>query len=396
MLLPALAAAREKARRSSCVNNLKQMGVAFESYTGDYSGYVPFNVTWDLPLTQCNTNGVADAGEYKDPRSPRPHAMVHAWVQCSPASRYHYRSIYGNARFQSRVIAQGQLTGVWYSAGYPADYKLGNLAMAPQGLGFLAASDYVSDLDVFYCPTSTNMPDEEYYKEHSIVWSTSGHVQTLGATSLSEVRAAGGTESRILTHGNWNDVGKVHEYNTYYAAADQSFGRRLYSNYAYRGAGVYWEYEYYFANFPGSPHHRDGTLRTPWTKPEIRHDPFLPFFKTTKQLGGRALVVDGYGRPEYYMVPRNEGRPGTGWYGHREGYNVLYNGGHAKWFGDPQQRLMWWDQAYYSNRANEFGANYPLDPAAPSYAAGHDSRFADVWHTFDVEAGIDVDAERGR
>jgi prepilin-type N-terminal cleavage/methylation domain-containing protein len=37
LLLPALAAAREKARRSSCINNLKQVGVALASYTGDYN-----------------------------------------------------------------------------------------------------------------------------------------------------------------------------------------------------------------------------------------------------------------------------------------------------------------------------------------------------------------------
>ena len=41
MLLPALAAAREKARRTSCVNNLSQMARALESYCGDYSQYFP-------------------------------------------------------------------------------------------------------------------------------------------------------------------------------------------------------------------------------------------------------------------------------------------------------------------------------------------------------------------
>ena len=43
MLLPALASAREKARQSTCLNNLKQMGLAFQSYCGDYAGYVPSN-----------------------------------------------------------------------------------------------------------------------------------------------------------------------------------------------------------------------------------------------------------------------------------------------------------------------------------------------------------------
>ena len=41
MLLPALAAAREKARRTSCLNNLKQLAIGLESYTSDYNGYFP-------------------------------------------------------------------------------------------------------------------------------------------------------------------------------------------------------------------------------------------------------------------------------------------------------------------------------------------------------------------
>ena len=46
MLLPALAAAREKARRSNCMANLKQIGSALASYTGDYGGYLPSWQGW--------------------------------------------------------------------------------------------------------------------------------------------------------------------------------------------------------------------------------------------------------------------------------------------------------------------------------------------------------------
>jgi prepilin-type N-terminal cleavage/methylation domain-containing protein len=41
LLLPALAAAREKARRTACMNNLNQMSKALESYCGDYGQYFP-------------------------------------------------------------------------------------------------------------------------------------------------------------------------------------------------------------------------------------------------------------------------------------------------------------------------------------------------------------------
>jgi hypothetical protein len=43
-------------------------------------------------------------------------------------------------------------------------------------------------------------------------------------------------------------------------------------------------------------------------------------------------------------MPTANGRaayPGDGIYGHRDGYNVLYGDWSARWFGDPQQKLIW-------------------------------------------------------
>ena len=41
ILLPALARAREAARRASCANNLKQWGLAFKMYAGEWNGRFP-------------------------------------------------------------------------------------------------------------------------------------------------------------------------------------------------------------------------------------------------------------------------------------------------------------------------------------------------------------------
>ncbi|HPX39422.1 MAG TPA: DUF1559 domain-containing protein, partial [Candidatus Hydrogenedentes bacterium] len=41
ILLPALARAREAARRASCQNNLKQMGLVYKMYAGESGGLFP-------------------------------------------------------------------------------------------------------------------------------------------------------------------------------------------------------------------------------------------------------------------------------------------------------------------------------------------------------------------
>src|SRR5271154_2023297 len=72
MLLPALAAAKRKAQRISCVNNLKQVGLAFRVWAGDNGDRYPMTVstasggalenTWSAQgastATYCNVTNI--------------------------------------------------------------------------------------------------------------------------------------------------------------------------------------------------------------------------------------------------------------------------------------------------------------------------------------------------
>ena len=58
MLLPALSAARERARNSSCINKLKQMGLAAQMYCNDNDGFL---YSWERAAGTFNSaeNGMA-------------------------------------------------------------------------------------------------------------------------------------------------------------------------------------------------------------------------------------------------------------------------------------------------------------------------------------------------
>ena len=70
MLLPALAKARDSARRISCLNNLKQMGLGFSLYLDDNKNELPIRYTWTTSYVSGATWDNAIAGPLKLPKDP--------------------------------------------------------------------------------------------------------------------------------------------------------------------------------------------------------------------------------------------------------------------------------------------------------------------------------------
>ena len=64
MLLPVLSKAREKARRSNCQGNLKQIGLALIMYAGDYNGNLPAagNTTYAMPAATNSGDDIVAMG----------------------------------------------------------------------------------------------------------------------------------------------------------------------------------------------------------------------------------------------------------------------------------------------------------------------------------------------
>ena len=440
MLLPALAAAREKARRSSCLNQLNQMGKAMESYCGDYNQYFPGCPGmggWVDHTRQQYARGqmLVDAGFYEDSRMKAEHSgapqhyrvrtnahLYTGTINASDGQQWvdYYDNLYEFWVWESPIYKQRAIfcgdkaLNFGYDAanegGCPQRHPTnkGELNVGPIGLGMLMEGGYIGDARVLYCPSvGGSMPITDGTKYGSTEANTYyyDHVQ-----SESDLRQVGGFDLKSILYGDY--------YNWRYYNGRVMRGPAVFSDYAYRCmvTGTYSLLD----GYGGAP--KEFYLRS--TKPAVRAEAGMPVFKTQKLLGGRAIIADSFGRNFGDKFPAwdEDIRPGHGWYAHREGYNVLYGDWHAKWYGDPQQRYLWMPTLArfgYSSYGYNKGPSmcgtassvcawgFKDNPNAAStdiYASWYHGTFnwsavtvssGNAWHTLDVNADVDVDAGNG-
>ncbi len=386
MLLPALAAAREKARRTACMNNLDQMGKALISYTGDYGGYYPCSpavvtrdkswcVNADGYRVTDNSCVLGDHYNATDPITGIDWGVSYgclSWMDSqfkykwSPTDAGVRLYDYYAKRRSGPLFANCWRNIAWRSqndeGSWPEDTgsrmpsdDTTTLKHAPNGLGMLMTGGYIEDAHVFYCPSATNMvgPSSQGVADDEI-GETGGGNYSWGARTTAHWAAAGGFDPKTLLFGDWKGW-EAGMYN------DES--NAVWSHYGYRNiqTGLVGPAHWY-------QHEDPSYAGLVGTKPLIPVRPGGALFPTDRQLNGRAIVVDAFGKGPYRDALKRPYDPdnltsrdyaGVGIQAHRTAYNVLYGDGSARLFGDPNESIVWheWSSKSGGWTNNDIGAN---------------------------------------
>jgi prepilin-type N-terminal cleavage/methylation domain-containing protein len=386
LLLPALAAAREKARRTACINNLKQIGISLASYSSDYSEYFPSWHGWRDPGDGAwATGGTAGLKEFADQYVGKG-GQTPVNVESNRMS--HYACIGNiNQNVALNLVADDPKTATMVN-------------MVPNGIGILLTTGYMGEAKVYYCPSSAGMLGDNPNPSNQ------------GRTGLEAWKTAGGFDADAFHYGDWTGT-------PLYAN-----GQAVWSHYAYRNVPL--------DVYSGWASTLDDTYRVPNIKPRLNARRFQPLFRTVKELGTRAIVTDTFSKGTSYdasgiQVSSMDGKAieesraivGMGIAAHRDGYNILYGDGRAQFYGDPQEAILWHTQGgevdetarttiYWRLGANSTVANNQTrnkfgdhrgtigrttGGALENGSMGHLYRHTNlaVWHDFDVHGGVDVE-----
>jgi prepilin-type N-terminal cleavage/methylation domain-containing protein len=500
LLLPALAAAREKARRASCMSNLRQIGIALASYTGDYSEYLPCLpaevggnvgwcqngggvnvVSWSSPTGTCQTthhsHGFVYDGGYWIGAGSAGYQLTctdacldlyykHSMVDNNTLAVYPYGASMTGMQtimpFMERTIGfgspssghQGHKTSTG-QYGYDYGFTTGSAGQAqptlfnmPEGIGMLLDGAYMPDAKGFYCPSAGGMTDDRDIWDYR--GTNSNQTQAHAAASVADWAAAGGFDGNTLAYGNWNSTATGWTPNTY----GGTYQYAVQCSYNYRdipmeswAVGQSW----HVYNMRGNQGDPAGT-RLWGTKPNIYVADGQPDFRTTKELGNRAICADSFtkgaftdglgnllpssnasGGFSYALGANNTCRngcmySGKGMAAHRVAYNVLYGDSHVANYGDAEQDICWMNCGIDGVAGVEIATNWENMPGChlmgnfvfgPFYnplcvntnpvvnSIGNPTTAQQgctnalslcsqgVWHRFDTNNNVDVGSEMG-
>jgi len=412
LVLPALHSAREKARRSACVNNLRQIGLAMDNYASRAGGYLP-----------CDPGmGVANVHDRARRKTGNRFTYVYKRASTPLGPNRIGSGVYTD---WGRGVRDGDLLNTYHGVlayGYKppgADWSRGNLNGIPVGLGMLAAGDYLPDLNVFYCPTGAVM-DRDAGREAG---SYSGAMLQTNRGDVKRLRGSGG---KGLLFGDWSwnadGYGNVKTLACSYAYRNQPFaGAHNQTAYSLEPDYVRWLDGWRHKDWDNQPPphgpRKDGLCvyfdngarlnvgsfygRTELPADQkglngkgdrdgaVRADVVYPtcFRKTQKLLRERAVVCDRWGRKRAQNT-EEELYPGDGILAHRAGYNVLYGDWRVEWFADPREERIWRHLSPYGGIQGNAQTNF-IDS---NLNRGDWAESAGVyeWKFFDWAVGLDL------
>ena len=128
MLLPALNSAREKARKTSCISKVKQIGLAVGMYVNDWKDFMPRGFAWArnlIPDYIQNAGGSGDGGTHysKDPNVGS--LLCPSSVRTTDNANALYYTSYGpTMRYATPPTATEAKSGAWilHGGGSGANY----------------------------------------------------------------------------------------------------------------------------------------------------------------------------------------------------------------------------------------------------------------------------------
>jgi len=395
LLLPALIAARERARRSVCTNNLDQIGKATEMYLGLYGSYYPSNLSWKAwtdgsRSNPCNTG--YDQYMVDAERQERCYVIKKNWIYGGNTAEWNRRdAMYANFS----CIGHGQAPP---GAAKPSG---DTFKMVPYGMGLLMYVGAIQDAKVFYCPSANGVTGKYPKYSYNFDWEDKPQVHE----TIRHWLEAGGTSPKNLTHGTWKMWYKPcsNHATTGYAAS-------VLSNYCYRNQAIFAEAHPWSPTSPdpNDKVHGQYVVSIPYTRPRVKSEWNCPPFKTQRRLQGRALVADSFAKGfgathrtlDTHAVTM---QPGYGEYVHKDGYNVLYGDYSGSWYGDTERRLIYWDdtyvQVYYWNGLGNTVHYASRNDRWPNvtYLNGSGDLVRKfglplAWHMLDLSNRIDIDA----
>jgi prepilin-type N-terminal cleavage/methylation domain-containing protein len=408
LLLPALSSAREKARRTSCLNNLNQFSKGLESYCGDFAGYFPCYPGWGIdpcigPGPGSNFAGVTYSTYINNiwctcqmagviPRNisvPVP-ATGDFWTKYKPI--FTTAAVCTDQPVSLPVFGGGNIGGIpctdafpgvnffrtisfgvplrFQGFGTPGALPQGGKACfcGPVGLGNLVTADYIKDAKVFFCPSAEGMPWDAGAANAGI---SKGDLATLMLnTGLDDSGALRGGNYPQLAYNHGGQVvsgeqeGWENQLNVYGFQCSYNYrGVPISASGApvcYTGigkGGVPYTGPDLQTVCPGVPRDApDWPYRTfadfaDTTTPALKAYTGCPQFKTQKLLGNRAIVSDTFSKwdeaPQSVYAPNLTVTEtlGYGNFAHKTAYNVLYGDWHATLVSDTEGKILHWSEA---------------------------------------------------